>query len=84
MGLGVLFGLLFCFLAFHREGVWTAYTPQDVARWHAQAAAGGTEPGAPRLTPVSHPIAVPQAPSIPAATRRKAAQGLEVALAEVA
>jgi hypothetical protein len=38
MSLCVLFGLLFCCLACFREGVWTKYTPQDVARWHAQAA----------------------------------------------
>lgn len=29
MGLCLLFGLLFWLLAFHREGVWTKYTPQD-------------------------------------------------------
>ena len=29
----VLFGLLDWFLAGFREGVWTQYTPQDVARW---------------------------------------------------
>ena len=37
MGFCVLFGLLFCCLACFREGVWTPYTSQDVARWHAQA-----------------------------------------------
>ena len=82
MGLCALFGLLFCFLAFHREGVWTAYTPQDVARWQSKAAAKGTETGAPHLTPGYHPLAVSQATSIPVATRRKAAQVLE--LSEVA
>ena len=35
----VLFGLLFWCLAGFREGVWTQYTPQDVARWQAHAAA---------------------------------------------
>lgn len=79
MGLCALFGLLFCFLAFHREGVWTAYTPQDVARWHPQAGAEGTELCAPRLTPCCHPLAVSQATSIPVATRRKADQVLELA-----
>lgn len=38
MSFCVLFGLLFCCLAYFREGVWTPYTPQDVARWHTQAA----------------------------------------------
>ena len=38
MSLCVLFGLLLCCLACFREGVWTKYTPQDVARWQAQAA----------------------------------------------
>lgn len=44
MSLCVLFGLLFCCLAFFREGVWTKYTPQDVARWHAQGDQGRNEP----------------------------------------
>jgi len=82
MGLCVLFGLLFCFLAFHREGVWTAYNSQDVARWHKQTAAGGTEPVPLRPVPSSHPLAVPQGPGIPVAARPKAAPVLE--LAEVA
>ena len=82
MGLCVLFGLLFCFLAFHREGVWTTYTPQDVARWHAQAAAGGAEPVALRPTRGSHPPAGTLASGIPAVTRRTVAP--VVALAEVA
>ncbi len=43
MSLCILFGLLFCCLAFFREGVWTAYTPQDVARWHAQGDPGRNE-----------------------------------------
>ena len=34
----VLCGLLFWFLASFREGVWTPYIAQDVARWYAQAA----------------------------------------------
>ncbi|WP_201987611.1 hypothetical protein [Hymenobacter rubidus] len=33
-----LFALLGLFLAGFREGVWTQYTPQDVARWQAEAA----------------------------------------------
>ncbi|MFC7670768.1 hypothetical protein ACFQT0_28630 [Hymenobacter humi] len=44
MSLCVLFGLLICCLAFFREGVWTKYTPQDVARWHAQGDQGRNEP----------------------------------------
>ncbi len=78
MGLCLLFGLLFWLLAFHREGVWTKYTPQDIARWQKQAAAEDTEPVALRPTPASQPPAGPQAPSITMTTRRKAAQALEV------
>ena len=48
MSLCVLFGLLFCCPAFFREGVWTKYTPQDVARWHAQGDPGRNEPTYPR------------------------------------
>lgn len=48
MSLCVLFGLLFCCLACFREGVWTKYTPQDVARWHAQADRGRGGPMTPR------------------------------------
>lgn len=48
MSFCVLFGLLFCCLACFREGVWTKYTPQDVARWHAQADRGRVEPTPPR------------------------------------
>ena len=48
MSLCVLFGLLCCCLAFFREGVWTPYTPQDVARWHAQGDRGRNESMAPR------------------------------------
>ncbi|MCC3155529.1 hypothetical protein Q3A66_16035 [Hymenobacter sp. BT770] len=44
MSFCVLFGLLFCCLACFREGVWTKYTPQDVARWKAQADPGRREP----------------------------------------
>lgn len=44
MSLCVLFGLLFCCLACFREGVWTKYTPQDVARWHTQADRGRIAP----------------------------------------
>ena len=44
MSLCVLFGLLFCCLACFREGVWTKYTPQDVARWQAQGERGRDEP----------------------------------------
>ncbi|GAB2845956.1 hypothetical protein GCM10027044_01230 [Hymenobacter ruber] len=44
MSLCVLFGLLFCCLAFFREGVWTKYTPQDVARWQAQGDRGRKDP----------------------------------------
>jgi len=34
----VLFSLLGLFLAGFREGVWTKYTPEDIARWHAAGA----------------------------------------------
>lgn len=52
MMMGVLFGLLFWCLAGFREGVWTQYTPQDVARWQAQAAA-------------AHAAAVARSPAVP-------------------
>lgn len=48
MSFCVLFGLLFCCLACFREGVWTKYTPQDVARWRTQADQGRIEPTPPR------------------------------------
>ena len=35
---GVLFALLGLCQACFREGVWTKYTPEDVARWQAEAA----------------------------------------------
>lgn len=35
---GILFALLALCLAFFREGVWTQFTPQDVARWQDEAA----------------------------------------------
>ncbi|GAA4492716.1 hypothetical protein GCM10023172_00290 [Hymenobacter ginsengisoli] len=55
MGLCVLFGLLGVCLAFYREGVWTPYSTQDIARWQAQ-----TKP----LTP-SQPIAELPADALP-------------------
>jgi hypothetical protein len=39
MLLAVLFALLGLFLSGFREGVWRRYTPEDVARWQAEAAA---------------------------------------------
>lgn len=39
MLLAVLFALLALFLSGFREGVWRRYTPEDVARWQAEAAA---------------------------------------------
>lgn len=48
MSFCVLFGLLFCCLACFREGVWTKYTPQDVARWHTQGDRGRDAPTPPR------------------------------------
>ncbi|WP_046242482.1 hypothetical protein [Hymenobacter terrenus] len=44
MMFGILFALLALFLAGFREGVWTKYTAQDVARWQAQAAAQSAIP----------------------------------------
>ena len=41
---GILFALLGLCLACFREGVWTQYTPQDIARWQAdQARAAPTQ-----------------------------------------
>lgn len=48
MNFCVLFGLLFCCLACFREGVWTKYTPQDVARWYTQHDQGRSELTPPR------------------------------------
>jgi hypothetical protein len=38
MMIAILFGLLGLFLTGFREGVWTKYTAQDVARWQIEAA----------------------------------------------
>ena len=35
---GILFALLALCLACFREGVWTPYTAEDVARWQAESA----------------------------------------------
>ena len=40
--IAILFGLLGLFLAGFREGVWTKYTAQDVARWQVEAAEQAT------------------------------------------
>ena len=39
--------LFFSCLGCLREGVWTKYTPDDVARWHARSA---EKPAVPRLS----------------------------------
>lgn len=39
MLLAVLFALLGLFLFGFREGVWRRYSPEDIARWQAEAAA---------------------------------------------
>ena len=41
---GILFALLALCLACFREGVWTKYTAQDVARWQAEAAQAARVP----------------------------------------
>ena len=55
----VLFALLLWCLAGFREGVWTKYTPQDVARWHLPAeaalAAGTAEAARSQATPGRRP-----------------------------
>ena len=73
---GILFALLALFLAGFREGVWTKYTSQDVARWQAQAAAQAAT--APVMhSPTPHPKNAPPAPAyssaalLPAATRQE-------------
>ena len=42
-----------------REGVWTKYTPADVARWQAQAT---EEMAAPRLPPPPHTLVASHPP----------------------
>ena len=49
----VLFALLGLCLACFREGVWTKYTPQDVARWQSEAAQAMLAP------PLHHPVQTP-------------------------
>lgn len=84
MGLWVLFGLLGCCLACFREGVWTKYTAQDVARWHTQADRGRNEPmpSRPALAKTSvsasgdlleHAIFAAHSPKSAASTRQKVA-----------
>ncbi|WP_035565288.1 hypothetical protein [Hymenobacter sp. IS2118] len=69
--------LLFCScLGCLREGVWTTYTPADVARWHAHAA---DETAVPRHPLPPQPLAAPRlargfsGPAENAALRREAA-----------
>ncbi|SNS06575.1 hypothetical protein SAMN06269173_1236 [Hymenobacter mucosus] len=61
MDLYVLFGLLFCLLACFREGVWMKYSPENVARWHAQAAR--QKPYSPNALDLPTPF-YPVAPSL--------------------
>ena len=79
----VLFALLGLFLAGFREGVWTKYTPEDIARWHAAGAPnnspsllahGLARPAKPFVVPVSAAPdvkndSVPQAAGLVVATR---------------
>jgi hypothetical protein len=66
MMFGILFALLALFLAGFREGVWTKYTAQDVARWQAEAAAQAVVAVA---TGLPQPPAAPPVVSSPAYIR---------------
>ena len=44
---GIIFALLGLCLACFRDGVWTKYTPQDVARWQAEQARTAPTPACP-------------------------------------
>lgn len=64
---GILFALLGLCLACFREGVWTQFTPQDIARWQAEGQAARAHPVAaplPLLGPINpkavRPPATPQ------------------------
>jgi hypothetical protein len=60
----ILFALLGLFLAGFREGVWRCYTPEDVARWRAEAEATEVASSSPLLG-----ATVPPVPAIPAFSR---------------
>lgn len=79
MGFCVLFGLLLCFLAFNREGVWTTFTPQDVARWQHQAETGDETPAARHALTSRHPLAISQPLGSPVAAPQEPASGRELA-----
>ena len=64
---GILFALLALCLACFREGVWTVYTAEDVARWQAEAAQAAQTP--PRFQP---------APSLPPAPARQGQHAQQV------
>ena len=64
---GILFMLLGLCLACFREGVWSQYTSQDIARWQAEGQAARAHPAAPALPRAGsgnpkavRPLAAPQ------------------------
>ncbi|MBD2767957.1 hypothetical protein IC235_08630 [Hymenobacter sp. BT664] len=84
MMFGILFALLALFLAGFREGVWTKYTAQDVARWQTEAATQAAvatglpqPPAAPPVVSSPAPIRLAQ-PSSPIKAERKKVEELEL------
>lgn len=67
---GILFALLGLCLACFREGVWTQYTPYDIARWQAEGQAARAHP-APLVLPLQGP-ANPNTNRFPATAQPRA------------
>ena len=67
MMFAILFALLGLFLVGFREGVWRKYTPEDVARWKAEAAAPIEFAAVAHLMPTAGPVKqhAPAASSVP-------------------
>ncbi|WP_191004077.1 hypothetical protein [Hymenobacter montanus] len=63
MMFAILFLLLALFLAGYRDGVWTKYTPQDVARWQVEAAA--QSPNIHQSPTANHAAQLPSNPVAP-------------------
>ena len=62
--IAILFGLLGLFLTGFREGVWTKYTAQDVARWQIEAAEQAANANSHQLPAANPMVHLPSKPTI--------------------